>query len=274
MKKKSLCLVLAMSAMLLLSAGTALSGTILYRFSFTGADLFNQQFVYGADGSSAADNDLYDGARLLRVGTNGNHADAGRTYVQSQHGSFTSRWNTYRDGGYVFDSFNLWGLDGRGAFWGEDFKPLFWYSHEGPSGWSTGYHTWPWGNPPENANTLDFPWWDGGQANGIALGATQSELEALKYSFIIGFDENDMFWGQDTKGNGLLDAPNTLPELTFWFGGYVTQYADDGGYLDYHLYEGNMVLSGTEIPEPSTLALLGVGLLAAGIGFIRRRRAQ
>ncbi len=231
-----------------------------YTYEFTAADILNNVFVNGADGSSAADNGLFDGARLLRNGTNAN--SGARTFVESQHDAFNQRWSDMVSEGYTLNSFNLWGLDGNGINWGEDFKPFEWVSVTAPTGWTTGYHTWPWSNPPADANTLDFPWF--AHEEGIALDLTQEELEAIRFTVTIAFEDGDEFWGADTNG-----APNDLSSvLTMWFGANL--YDAQGNYG--HMYEGN--LQANVVPLPAA-AWAGLTLLG-GIGsrrWMKRRKA-
>jgi hypothetical protein len=239
-----------------LISGTAYADMVTRTYVFTGADLLNNVFVSGADGSTPVNNDLYDGARLLRVGTDGAASDAGRTYVASQQDKFTTRWSQYAADGYVFDSFNLWGLDGRGANWGEDYKPYEFVAMTAPAGWSTGLYTWPssWGASPAGAITTDFPWWQADVAGeGLSMTATPAELAGQEFSVTIKFDTDNMWWEQDVG-----KAPNTLNELTMWFGGYLEDYSGGSSLLDYHLYEGNMSVVAVPLPGAVLLGMLGL----------------
>jgi hypothetical protein len=255
MKNKKLVTICAVIAAILAVSGVAQADLVTRTYYFTGADLLNNVFVDGIDGSTAVQNGLYDGARLLRVGDNPTHADAGRTYRVNQHDKFTTRWDTYAAAGYVLDEFNLWGLDGLGANWGEDYKPYEFVAMTGPAGWTTDYYTWPtsWGTPPVGYITDKFPHWFGG-AGGLSMTAT--DLASKMFTVTIKFDTANMWWGQDVGG-----APNSLDELTMWFGGWISKYDGTGECVDYHLYEGNM----TVVPVPAAVLLGILGLSVAGV---------
>ncbi|MCC5786791.1 MAG: PEP-CTERM sorting domain-containing protein [Phycisphaerales bacterium] len=264
--RKSTVIAFAAAAGIAAAAGAS---TVQQTYYFTAADLINNQFANGADGTSAADNGLFNGARLLRDGSNPNSAQAARTYVASEHATFNSRWNSLVSGGGELTSFNLWGLDGRGINWGEDYKPHSWVSVSAPDGWSTGFHDagpddigWFQNSDPSGSGYLDyntslFPYFtpDNG---GLALDTDQSVLESLRFSVTIEFDPQNAFWGQDTQG-----APNNIDSgLTMWWGGWVTDGVED------HILEGNM-FAVIPLPGPAAMGLAGLGLVAAG----RRRRA-
>jgi len=274
-EKQSLLLLGAFFLAFLLVAGNASAASYSYwQFSFTGEDLMNNVFVEGEDDSSAADNDLYDGARLLRVGANPNHEDAARTFVESEHQTFNKRWADLHEEGYTFSYFNLWGLDGRGENWGEDYKPYQWISHEA-DGWHTYYQNWDdagYGTPPPDFHTLDFPAWLA-ETDGDSL--DMENPASTEFSFTLQFKNDDMWWGLDTKGLGTEDAPNELPEMTIWFGGWL---ANDYDWDTGHMYEGNISFTfdemtpnlGAQVPEPTTWLLFGTGLL--GLLAIGRKR--
>ena len=116
------------ASLLLLSVVTSARAlTVTQTYQFTGADLMNYVIAPGPDGSTAAGNGEFDGARLRRDGTNPDGQLARRSYWGSQNEDFTNWLETTND---RFLSFNLWGLDGRGASWGEDYKPNRWVSQD------------------------------------------------------------------------------------------------------------------------------------------------
>jgi len=248
-------------------AGSMAEAEIIRTFSWTAADLLDIEFVNGEDGTTAAENGLFDGARRLRDGSN-RGGDTARTFIESQHDLFNDRFDALVENDEGLNSFNLWGLDGRGAEWGEDFKPLEWVSIDAPDGWETGFFDagpdglgWFQNTDPTQSNFVDFntplfPFFETDGA-GIPL-AGGSGLENLEFSVTIRFDETDAFFGQETHG-----APNDLnSSLTFYFGGFLT--SDD-------IFEGNVVLQA--VPVPATIGLFGFGVLGLSIAARRRRFA-
>ena len=231
--------------------------SVSYKFSFTGADLMNYVIFDGADGDSAADNGIFDGARLVR-----NVPGYSRSYVASQNDGFETWATTTTD---KLLSFNLWGLDGNGAHWGDDYKPESWGATTQPGEWDAWSSAWPtsWGTPPAGYITDEFIGWDAASFTD-GLNFSDSDLADIEFSFVVNFDTDNMFWGADTNG-----APNTLPTMTFWFGGaFDDDYFEAGN--DYYYYEGNMVLTGQKVvPAPGAILLAGLG--TACVGRIRRR---
>ena len=258
-------LVLGTAAMALVCAVQSTQAVIVTQtYMFTAADMMKYAYVAGSNGSTAVQNGLFDGARLRRDGSNGTGPLASRTYWASQQASF-SNWATATTDRFL--DFNLWGLNGLGARWGEDIKPDNWAAQGNATGWTDWQNTWTgagWGTPPAGYRTEALVGWT---ANSFADGINfqDANLASKVFTFTLDFETTDMWWGGATNG-----APNSLwGPKTFWFGGW---FDDDefGADNDYYMYEGNMVLN--PVPEPTTLGLLGIGLLAGGI--MRRRRAK
>lgn len=251
-----------------LAFATASHATVAtYEFSFTAADMMRYVTANGADGSTAAGNSLFDGARLVRKNLASTADGYTRSYIGSENAAFTNWADSTTD---QLLGFNLWGLDGRGAKWGEDFKPTAWRSQSDPAGWTNWQSNWPasWGPTPSGYITDVIPGWDATTyADALAFGNPLNA--AIKYTFQVDLDTSDMFWNGATNG-----APNTLPQLTLWFGGWMGAAGAPGDDINWnaprYLYEGNMVLTGTQIPEPASLALVGLAL--AGLAAVRRRR--
>ena len=252
----------------LLLTGTVAEADVIRTLTWTAADMLESQFVDGDDGTTAAENGLFNGARRLRDGAS-KGGESARTFIGSQHDLFNTRLDALEDNEETLDSFNLWGLDGRGAEWGEDFKPLEWLDVSAPDGWETGFFDagpdglkW-FQNTDESApkfvdfNTPLFPFFESPDDGGIPL-AGGSDLESLMFSVKIKFDESDAFFGQNTFG-----APNDLDSnLTIYFGSTLSSG---------DLFEGNLTLQ--SVPQPGTLALFAMSLLGVGVAARRRRRA-
>lgn len=259
--KKWRALILAVAAVV---GSTTSAETVRYEFSFTGADLMSFVTADGADGSTAASNGVFDGARLVRRNLVSPYTHT-RSYVDSQNEAFEAWADSTTDRLY---SFNLWGLDGRGAFWGDDYKPTAWVSQDNSAGWSDWQYNWPasWGSAPAGYITDEFIGWNAATF-GDALAFGDANNATTEFSFVVDFDTTNMFWGANTNG-----APNTLPQLTFWFGGYMGN-GDLSAPATYessdYIYEGNMVLTGTlvpsvvPVPAAAWMGFLGIGMIAA-----------
>lgn len=267
MKKKLLLGMLAgFLAITILGVQTVSATTMTYKFTITAADLMNYVTVNGADGSSALDNGLYEGARLLRL------RDGGQTDVRSYHSStnvdFASWAETTTD---RLVEFNLWGYDGRGINWGEIYKVDSW-GDEVPttnnSNWTGDIIAWPWGTPPANNDGQllgwDTDWSDSDLVASYASGmGFDGSGAGNTFTFQVTMDMDDpAFYGETSPWYNGVEG-----QMVLWFGGWMLNDTADSWT---GLYEGNIILQGTVVPEPATMLLFGIGLL--GIAGVSRRK--
>jgi hypothetical protein len=124
-----------------------------------------------------------------------------------------------------------------------------------PVGWtlvSSGSGTLAGLNNPSEFNVSDFSLGFG--VTGIAIDASSS-------------------WGHDyTDGTGSNQFySNADLSLTF---GSATNVAFSGAVFTPRVWNGTIEYSTTAVPEPSSLALFGIGACIAGFGAARRRRRE
>jgi hypothetical protein len=250
-------------------AGTARAQTSWYQVTFTGADIWK----YSAD-NSAGTRVGQDAPRRYRdwSGSGGGGEKANEvkatTYGVGDGGVFDGLTGGFNDwapsSGFAFDSINLWGAGGTAAgAWGEKYISVgnsdpgaegvsSWKVMESPATWTSGIVK---GNDLWSADAFHaFPVWrSAGDAD--RLGLANKYDPAFRFTFQV-----------------LISNPLTAFEpdkkLRVFFGGY----SDDQQMTGPQNYEvsGVMKLDATEIPEPSSLLLIG-GILA-GLGVMKLRK--
>ena len=151
-------LILLICAMVLLMSSSSFAALATYNFTINAQDLVQYESANGVDGSTAIDNGLYSGARLLRTyDASTGWGNQYRSYWDSSN-SYFSAWNSITDERMV--DFNLWGYDGNGANWGEQYKVNSWggVPTSTDSNWEGYIVDWPWGTPPANNDGQLLGW--------------------------------------------------------------------------------------------------------------------
>jgi len=237
---------------------------VTYEYTINGRDLMNYVTADGTDGSTAIDNDIYNGARLYR------NIDS-RSYINSEKDSFTNWANNTTD---RLADFNLWGYDGNGANWGEIYKVYSWGDTptSSDSAWDGYIIDWPWGSFDNYANgkTGYGDHYNDGKllgwgANDYSAGLDFSGTNNPTFTFQMTLNMDDPAFGSSSPWYDGVEG-----QMVFWFGGSMLTEGNE--WVTNGIYEGNIILQGEQqpVPEPSTILLMGIGLLGL-VGYSRKR---
>jgi hypothetical protein len=183
----------ALAAGLLFTVSTATAfaaNLVTYEFSFTGAQLMSYTTANGVFGPNAADNGIYNGARLgggeQTYDTPPGTDDSYRSYVDSEKDDFINWRNTTRD---RLVQVELWGFDGKADNWGEKYKVNDWGNNPtvSRSGWN------PFFEPRSDGRLLTWDTYNDSindyvYTDGLGFGAGESEA-TFSFQLIIDMDD-------------------------------------------------------------------------------------
>jgi hypothetical protein len=139
----------------------------------------------------------------------------------------------------------------------------YWIGTWVDSGNGAEQYAWNSGGPSWDLKEATY---NGPPDNDISMGTTQFTATVSVPLANLGLGAGDMFWfdvysSGGGGGDSAVDAlSSSVPSITTWGGPFNSP--GDSGLSKYTVV----------IPEPASLVLLGLGALAVGLGYLRRRK--